>query len=1316
MKHLTNSRESKFPATAGNALLKLLRAALLLLLSGFAISSASAQCNINCRGSDPGQPLAIYIDGQCEARLDTNMLLTGPSLCPGDKILTVRDTLNAVIASGTNEVAFDAIAYHGQVLRVIVRDAQSGLFCNSFITLRDTFPPEITCAADTVNCLADTSVASLGYPFILDNCSGDMAVNYADTLMSFPCAGPEAALIERTWRARDIFGNITTCVQPIYLRRPSLTDIRFPADTAVSCESGFPDADVAGWPTLFGDLIGDGNDCFLEVDYEDEIIPACLGLTYEVLRIWTVTETCSGLAATEIQLVSVVDTVAPEITCPPPLTASTSPGSCYARVNLSMPTYMDNCDSDATFYVSTSFGAVGLGPHNFVPVGTHTIQYTAIDACQNTRTCTSTLNVVDAEPPIVVCNQAAIVSVPTGGYGTAPAAIFNEGSMDNCTNTLYFKAKRVDAGACNMANGDDSGLPGFQEWFDDEVNFCCEDIDEGVQLLLHVYAINPGPGPVDPTREQPGGDLYGHFSECTVNVEVQDGLEPALACPHDTVIDCSTDYTDLSVFGNPMFSDNCSSLVSVVEDVAVNDCGAGSISRTFQAIDPSGNVSTCTQVISIVNQDQLSEDNIIWPADYTASICGASTEPDDLPDGFSRPKLVDQNCSNAAVLYEDDLFNIAMPACYKILRRWTVIDWCHYDPEYPDSGGRFSKVQIIKVEDNDAPVLECPPSITRGVSSGCSSATVSIPLVTAIDCNPNLIITNDSPYALSGGANASGDYPAGTTVVTFSAADRCGNSSTCVVNINVVDNRAPAPVCIVGLSVNLSGTEGEGMAVLPASAFDGGSTDNCTASAGLRRTIRLTGTGAPGIPPAATELAFTCADRGNRTVEFWVTDEAGNSDHCVTVVAVQDNNQLCPQQASGRIAGDIQTEEGEYVDNVMVQAGSTGGMESYTGNYGFFELQGVPYGRDYSVSAYREDELLNGVSTFDLVLVSKHILGQQRLDSPYKQIAADVNNSGSVTTLDMISMRKMILGVDNRFPNGNTSWRFVDAYYVFPDPEDAFAAPFPEAININNFSRDEMDADFVAIKVGDVDNSAAPNRLLGAEGRVLSGGLAIRLPDQRLKGGELITVPFTAARMEGVLGYQFSLSFAAEALELVNVQPGSLPGMAEDNFNLQMAGEGWLSTSWHRASEASAEVPAAPVLFSLVFRAKKEAASLEPLLRIGNLPTPAEAYDAEGRLMGLDLQFEKAPQARQEGIELYQNRPNPFTTETAIGFRLPKSGPATLSVFSLSGKLAYRQEAYFEQGYHEVMLSAESLPGGGVFYYQLETANQTAARKMIILR
>ncbi|MBK6946729.1 MAG: hypothetical protein IPH16_00430 [Haliscomenobacter sp.] len=120
-----------------------------------------------------------------------------------------------------------------------------------------------------------------------------------------------------------------------------------------------------------------------------------------------------------------------------------------------------------------------------------------------------------------------------------------------------------------------------------------------------------------------------------------------------------------------------------------------------------------------------------------------------------------------------------------------------------------------------------------------------------------------------------------------------------------------------------------------------------------------------------------------------------------------------------------------------------------TNGDGAFALPGLKQGYDYSVTPSRTEPANSGVTTFDLILVTQHILGNKKLASPYQLLAADVNLSGSLTTQDLIQMRKVILGVERDFSHGK-SWRFVPADFVFANPQSPWKPAFPEVINFND--------------------------------------------------------------------------------------------------------------------------------------------------------------------------------------------------------------------------------------------------------------------------
>ena len=175
-----------------------------------------------------------------------------------------------------------------------------------------------------------------------------------------------------------------------------------------------------------------------------------------------------------------------------------------------------------------------------------------------------------------------------------------------------------------------------------------------------------------------------------------------------------------------------------------------------------------------------------------------------------------------------------------------------------------------------------------------------------------------------------------------------------------------------------------------------------------------------------------------------------------------------------------------------------------------------------------------------LVLLEKHILALELLNSPYKMIAADANRSGSITTFDIIEIRKLILGIYTDLPN-NTSWRFVDQEYVFPNPFNPFESQFPENKSFQSIGGDHMADNFIAVKIGDVNNSALPNSLMNAEERS-QGMLLFDVDDQVVQAGETFTVSFATA--EQVKGYQYTMNTGN--LEVLEILPGA--NMDATNF------------------------------------------------------------------------------------------------------------------------------------------------------------------------
>jgi hypothetical protein len=573
-----------------------------------------------------------------------------------------------------------------------------------------------------------------------------------------------------------------------------------------------------------------------------------------------------------------------------------------------------------------------------------------------------------------------------------------------------------------------------------------------------------------------------------------------------------------------------------------------------------------------------------------------------------------------------------------------------------------------------------------------------------------------------------GSFPIGNHTLEIRAADGCGNQQQKNIDFSVFDCKAPEPVCVSGLSIRLQpvnvptdvdgdGDEDRAMAVIAASDFKLDGMSECNGP--IRRSINIVG---QTPDPNRTTLILTCDDRDTLQVEVFVWDSAYNPRaqqpngtmggpnyaSCRTYVVIQDSqNNLCEEVDPAGIAGLIITEENETLEDVEVNLSGKMSGKKMTPADGLYAFLDLPSGYDYSVTPTKRNDYNNGVSTFDLVMLTRHVLGTQKLDSPYKMIAADVNNSGTITTFDLVHLRKLILGLRTDLPN-TASWRFIPADYRFPDPENPWAGGLPEVINFNDVNGMTTQGDFIAIKVGDLNHNAKVNRF-SVSNRSLVGMFHLTLEERELRAGETYRIPFTAEDLENIQGYQFTLNFDADALELVDMEYG-LAG--EEHFGTAFVEEGLITASWNQSQTVSRGPQTE--LFTLVFRARTDG-KLSERLRIGSQYTQAEAYNAQDEMLDVALKFAEGT-VSAEAPELYQNQPNPFAERTQIGFYLPKAGEATLTIHDMNGRTLKLIRAHYDRGRHEVELDRSELTNAaGLLYYTLETGTYTETKKMVLI-
>ena len=171
------------------------------------------------------------------------------------------------------------------------------------------------------------------------------------------------------------------------------------------------------------------------------------------------------------------------------------------------------------------------------------------------------------------------------------------------------------------------------------------------------------------------------------------------------------------------------------------------------------------------------------------------------------------------------------------------------------------------------------------------------------------------------------------------------------------------------------------------------------------------------------------------------------------------------------LSGKVTTAFDEELCDVEMRLVSDGGVvwTTLTNADGTYSFTDIP-NDNYSLTGKLDGNDLNGVSTFDIVMTARHILGISILD-PIEVLGADVNGTGSFTTLDMVLMRRVILGIDTEFPVD--SWRIYASINGWPDNGNLDLTGLETGLIINGLSGDLVDLDFFAIKTGDLNGSPA---------------------------------------------------------------------------------------------------------------------------------------------------------------------------------------------------------------------------------------------------
>ncbi len=1280
-----------------------------------------------------------------------------PILLEGEEEGEPYNLYNVELRDEDNNLIPDNIVtgdYVGQDISFYISHECSYNACGGSITVQDNYRPVMSCANDTITCKIPIDPDdTLGFPidtllFTLDtiirdsvntnhyivkgwDACCDVDLSYTDELKSFECEEDSVFQnqVIRRWRAVDANGNKSNCIDTIRIKRINVKEVNLPPDWnnidtfALQCDgiwrdsalsNGYPSPNTTGWPEVWG--------CDIEYNYSDHPFEGC-GNTFGIIRKWTVIDWCNlDSIITHNQIIKIVDDLAPQVLCNGDTSiVGTNPYEPSSeRHKLQLPEVEDNCNALQIFvYVydenNEEFPVQKSGNDFYVedlPLGVYSVIFKAVDDCGNVGEGVDYLKVVDDQSPYAVCGEHHVVNLTSNGEARVYPESIDDGSFDNVgIESMQIRKMTYDC---------DSSYFEFGEY----IGFCCEEVNTTIMVALKVI------------------DFAGNSNSCMVEVKVKDKLPPQIVCPPDLHISCDyyfsvedlssyfgtvrededlvediviNDYFNSGVVGQDGYAyDNCSVSVTEEHNFDLSSCNVGNITRTFTASDHGGRTNMCQQIIEITNPTPFTEDGITWPENATFYGC-SNLDADTSITGA--PIFLDDACSMVATNYIDQLFSVEGDACKKIIRTWTVRDWCQSEEV------KWTHEQHIMLFNEVAPVFTSDCQDREVCVYGQCRGQVELTATAEDDCTPSSELSwgwkldedNDGTYDDFGyNNNFSKVMEEGENRIVWTVEDKCGNISSCSYVFTVKDCKKPTPLCIENLSTAVMNPSG--MVTVSAKDFNHFSYDNCTNSnygeCGCQTDLRFSFS----QDVNDTLYNITCDsiyDGVERVFELkmWVTDNADNQDYCTVRLKVSDNNDVCEdtgQEGKVSLSGLFSKwSDDTPVSGIKVELADLDSEEIKYYNSddnGVFKFDDLSKGDNYSVIPQdNKSNCLQGLTTFDIVQIQKHILSIKKFNSPYQYIAADVNENNKVTAADILYIRKIILGISENFKS-KSCWEYVDAkqQLTIQEPHN-----FDKTIRINSMNSDVNDADFKVVKIGDVNDSYTLGEL--PEGLAYRGaGLELVVDDKTFVKGENVEVPVYTALDSDLEGVQFTIVFNKDNMSYEGFEAGQLE-LSSNNFGSNNVDSGILTFSWNDigAKSLSKDSP----LFSLKFKAKGQSSVIQDFSINSDVTKALSIVD--DRELGVELRYRSDDDI--EKFVVYQNTPNPFRNNTSIRFTLSKSQEVFVEVFDINGNLILSESRYFDKGINSFNISESELGAGGVYYYSVKTSEGTITKKMIFV-
>lgn len=584
----------------------------------------------------------------------------------------------------------------------------------------------------------------------------------------------------------------------------------------------------------------------------------------------TVTASTDTMSCTFV--VTVRDTTAPTVTCPPDVTKEA------ANASGAVVTYGAGSASDAVSGpLTVSFDKASGGTF---ALGETRVTGTAKDAAGNVARCSFQVTVADTTKPVITCPDAVVaeatspsgaqvlfpVATATDAVTTSPAITYNHPRGGR----FGFGATTVTATAVDLATNSASCT--FRVTVQDttkpvitcptrlvveaqassgavvsDFQVSATDVASSVTLSYNkpqgsAFALG------ETTVTARADDARGNFSTCSFKVAVVDTTQPVITCSSDVEVEAAGGSGAVVSYPPAIATDAVSRPRVTYSKASGSVFALGTTTVTATATDDAGNADACSFTVQVVDR---TKPVITCPANQVLE----ATSPSGAI--FTSPQATATDTVGVKSV-------IHVPA----LGSTFAFEDTRVTATATDTSGNVAQCSfLVTVVDTIKPSIACPPDQVVE-ADGASGTAFNYPPAIATDAGstPWLTYTHDRGFR----------FALGLTTVTATATDTRGNASSCSFKVQVVDTTKPVITCPGNVRAEATSSVGAPVTYPAAHATD---------------TVLLSTVG-------YSKRSGDTFVHGDTTVTATATDSAGNFSECSFTVTVEDTVPpviSCPQ-------------------------------------------------------------------------------------------------------------------------------------------------------------------------------------------------------------------------------------------------------------------------------------------------------------------------------------------------------------------------------------------------------------------------------------